>query len=126
MSQVVESFRLLTTQVKPVQGRDVFFRRDEVIPLIRLAERWGWGSGSSGGTAKSPETSGMIVVEIEAGGRKAGLVVERLLGQEEIAIVGLDKLFAGIPEFSGVALLGAGNIALVLDVVGLFTSLDEE
>jgi len=66
------------------------------------------------------------VVEIEAGGRKAGLVVERLLGQEEIAIVGLDKLFAGIPEFSGVALLGAGNIALVLDVVGLFTSLDEE
>jgi two-component system chemotaxis sensor kinase CheA len=126
MSQVVESFRLLTTQVKPVHGRDVFFRRDEVIPLVRLAERWGWGSGSSGGVAKGPETSGMTVVEIEAGGRKAGLVVERLLGQEEIAIVGLDKLFAGIPEFSGVALLGAGNIALVLDAVGLFTSLDEE
>lgn len=125
MSQVVEGFRLLPTQVKTVQERDVFFRRDEVIPLVRLAERWGWNHFSSDGTGEGTRSSGMTVVEIEAGGRKAGLVVERLVAQEEIAIVGLDKLFSGIPEFSGVALMGAGNIALVLDAGGLLASLDE-
>jgi len=124
MSQVVENFRLLPKQVKPVRGREVFFRRDEVIPLVRLAERWGWNSSPLKQAARSGEA--MTIMEIEAGGRKAGLVVERLLGQEEIAIVGLDRLFSSISEFTGVALLGAGKIALVLDAGGLLLSLEEE
>jgi two-component system chemotaxis sensor kinase CheA len=91
---------------------------------VRLAERWGWNSSPLKQAARSGEA--MTIMEIEAGGRKAGLVVERLLGQEEIAIVGLDRLFSSISEFTGVALLGAGKIALVLDAGGLLLSLEEE
>jgi two-component system, chemotaxis family, sensor kinase CheA len=121
MSQVVESFLLRSLQIKPVRGREVFFRRDEVIPLVRLADDWGLKSISSSSSEEINDT--LVVIEIEAGGKKAGLVVDRLLGQEEIAIVGLDKLFAKIPEFSGVALLGGGDIALVLDARGILSTL---
>ena len=58
----------------------------------------------------------MFVVVVHAGEQKAGIVVDNLIGQQEIVIKTLGNLFAGLKMFSGATVLGDGRVALILDV----------
>jgi two-component system chemotaxis sensor kinase CheA len=55
------------------------------------------------------------VVVIKSGNKKYGLAVDELIGQDDIVIKSLGKLFADVKEFSGGATLGDGSIALIID-----------
>ncbi|HIP92743.1 MAG TPA: chemotaxis protein CheA, partial [Thermotoga sp.] len=61
----------------------------------------------------------MNTVIIRIGNGKYGLVVDKLLGQEDIVTKSLGKMFSDVREFSGAAILGDGSIALILDVSNL-------
>ncbi len=94
--------------IKTVQNREVIVLRGEIIPIIRMEE-----------TLAVPHVKDwdeIFVVVVHSGESKAGLVVDKLIGQQEIVIKTLGNLFMGLKMFSGATVLGDGRIALILDV----------
>lgn len=100
------------SDVKYVQAKEVITLRGSVIPLIRLdkmldVER------------KDPESeekkTNLTVVIVKKGDNFAGLVVDRLMGQQEIVIKSLGKYINNNKMISGATILGDGEVALILD-----------
>lgn len=99
--------------VKTVQNKEVIHLRGIVIPLIRLSEVLDVPS------KKNPEDS-MTVVIVKKGDRQSGLVVDELMGQQEIVIKSLGKYITRCKVISGATILGDGEVALILDTNALF------
>lgn len=98
--------------VKYVSGKEVIHLRGKVIPLIRLNEVLDVGSAS--------QSESLIVVIIQKGEKLAGLVVDELIGQQEIVIKSLGKYLNSNKLISGATILGDGEVALILDPSTLF------
>jgi two-component system chemotaxis sensor kinase CheA len=110
---VVESLRYRPEDVVQMHGRDTLRIRDRIIPLLNLAEHFGAASSSRG---EEP-----YAVILGRGEKRLGLIVDRLLGQQDVVIKGLDAMISG--ETFGVAgatILGDGRVVLVLGVAALF------
>ena len=99
-------------EIKFVQAKEVINLRGTVIPLIRLNEVLDIES------SKSPDES-LIVVIVKKGDKLAGLVVDELMGQQEIVIKSLSKYINKCKIISGATILGDGEIALILDTNAL-------
>jgi len=87
--------------------------RDRLLPLLRLRQCFGLVTKASHNGHASP------VVAVRWGEEHAGLVVDGLLGQQEIVIKNLGKMIGQIPGITGGAILGDGSVALIIDVPGL-------
>ncbi|MDA8362273.1 MAG: chemotaxis protein CheA [Gammaproteobacteria bacterium] len=112
---IVESVQLRREMVKSVVGRGtVCMLRDEYIPIVRLCDLF------SSGDAKLDVAEDLLVV-IEADGRKLGLRVAELLGQQQVVIKSLESNFHRVDGIFGATILGDGTVALILDVPGLIT-----
>ena len=94
--------------VKLVQAKEVIQLRDLVIPLIRLNQILDIDS------KKNPDEN-MVVVIVKKGDKLAGLVVDELIGQQEIVIKPLGKYVSKCKIISGATVLGDGEVALILD-----------
>ncbi|RAO98899.1 chemotaxis protein CheA [Petrotoga sp. 9PW.55.5.1] len=103
--------RITDGELKTVQGQEVFLLRGEVMPVVRLRNLFGY--------QLQEEDSKEHIVIIKIGNKKYGVVVDRLLGQDDIVIKSLGSLLNNVKEFSGGAILGDGRIALILDVASL-------
>ena len=100
------------SEIKYVQSKEVIHLRGTVIPLIRLADILDVES------SKSPEEN-MVVVIVKKGDRLAGLVIDELMGQQEIVIKSLGKYINKSKIISGATILGDGEVALILDANAL-------
>ncbi|MCM1268255.1 MAG: chemotaxis protein CheA [Bacteroidales bacterium] len=100
------------SEVKLVQAKEVIQLRDLVIPLIRLNEILDIPS------KKQPEDN-LVVVVVKKGDKLAGLVVDELIGQQEIVIKSLGKYISRCKIISGATVLGDGEVALILDANAL-------
>lgn len=100
------------SEVKLVQNREVINLRGSVIPLIRLSKELDIES------SKSPEDN-LIVVIVKKGEKLAGLVIDELMGQQEIVIKSLGKYISKCKIISGATILGDGEVALILDANAL-------
>jgi len=110
---VVESLRFRRDEIVRMNGRDTLRIRDRIIPVVHLAERFGRETGPRRDTAY-----GVIVGR---GEKRLGLVVDRLRGQQDVVIKGLDNALAGGQVgIAGATILGDGRVILVLDVAALF------
>lgn len=87
--------------------------RERLLPLLRLRHCFGLTTNASDNGHASP------VVAVRWGEEHAGLVVDGLLGQQEIVIKNLGKMIGQIPGITGGAILGDGSVALIIDVPGL-------
>jgi len=96
------------TEVKLVQNKEVINLRGNVIPLIRLNELLDVES-------KKSRDEDMIVVIVKKGEKMAGLVIDELIGQQEIVIKSLGKYIRQCRYISGATILGDGEVALILD-----------
>ena len=96
------------SDVKLVQAKEVIQLRDLVIPLIRLNEILDIES-------KREPDENMVVVIVKKGDKLAGLVVDELIGQQEIVIKPLGKYVSKCKVISGATVLGDGEVALILD-----------
>ena len=103
---------ILPSDVKLVQAKEVIQLRDLVIPLIRLNEILDIPS------KKDPEDN-LVVVVVKKGDKMAGLVVDELIGQQEIVIKSLGKYINKCKIISGATVLGDGEVALILDANAL-------
>lgn len=100
------------SDVKLVQNKEVIHLRGAVIPLIRLSEVLGVES-------KKSEEDNLVVVIVKKGDKMAGLVIDELIGQQEIVIKSLGKYIKQCRFISGATILGDGEIALILDANAL-------
>jgi two-component system chemotaxis sensor kinase CheA len=117
---IVESLMIAEESLEAVTRESELYRlRDEYIPIIRLDRVFGF--------EKERETLvDALLVVVEAEGRRAGLLVDDLLGQQQVVIKSLETNFRQIEGISGATILGDGTIALIVDVPGLVTGYFEK
>lgn len=96
-------------EIKYVQAQEVIQLRGAVIPLIRLDQVLDMEE-------KQEEPENLTVVIVKKGDSLAGLVVDNLIGQQEIVIKSLGKYINNNKIISGATILGDGEVALILDV----------
>jgi len=103
---------IMVEDIKLVQNKEVIHLRGNVIPLVRLSNVLDVES------TKTNEES-MVVVIVKKGDKQAGLVIDELLGQQEIVIKSLGKYMKQSKIISGATILGDGEVALILDTNAL-------
>jgi len=99
-------------EIRLVQNKEVIHLRGSVIPLIRLA------NVLDAVSTKSPEEH-LTVVIVKKGDKLAGLVIDDMIGQQEIVIKSLGKYIKQCKFISGATILGDGEVALILDANAL-------
>ena len=113
LSSVVESFQVKSGAVSTVgQGSQLVKVREEYMPVIELEKVF-----------QVPrfdfEKSCDIMVVIEADGSRVALLVDELLGQQQVVVKNLESNYRKVPNISGATILGDGKVALILDTGAL-------
>ena len=108
LGSIDSTINIQETDIQTVQNKEVIVLRGEIIPIIRMGEMLQ--------VPHVKDSDEIFVVVVHAGEAKAGIVVDNLIGQQEIVIKTLGNLFAGLKMFSGATVLGDGRVALILDV----------
>ena len=104
-----ESLRPLPGMVSTVQGKgEVISVRGKLIPLVRLSDKLGLSC-----VAKDP-CDGIVVV-VDSGARSRALLVDSLIGKQEVVIKSLGDTFKHQKGMSGAAIMGDGRVALIID-----------
>ncbi len=110
---IIESVQVTPNMVNHVAGQCETFRwRDEYLPVVRLHALFG-------GDAKAEQLSDGLIVVVEGEGRRVGLFVDELLGQQQVVIKSLEVNYQKVDGVSGATILGDGSVALILDIPGL-------
>jgi two-component system chemotaxis sensor kinase CheA len=113
INSIVRSLRCGCQQISSVQNRgEMVLERGELMPLIRLYRLL-----NARPSTEDP-SQGLIVV-VEGDGCKCCLLVDDLLGQQQVVIKSLGEALGRIPGVSGGAIMGDGRVTLILDVPGL-------
>ena len=113
LTYVAETVEFGTVPLTTMEGRDAIVLRDRVVPLVDLRKLL----GTNGGAPAPPPRRPVIVLEM--GERRAGIVVDGMLSQQEIVVKGFDAPQGTLPVFSGATIMGDGVPALILDAAGL-------
>jgi len=111
IANIDSTLSITKDQIQKIQDRQVSVIRGEIIPIVRL-----WDILE---LPHQSEDSIYNTVIVRVGNRKYGLAVDTLIGQEDIVIKSLGKIFSDVRIFSGGAILGDGSIALILDVANV-------
>jgi len=106
LTHVLETFALSQPMLLEVKGKEAVAIRDDVFPAIRLRERVGLPAGA--------RTGGQVVL-VELAERRAALIVDEFVGQQEIVMKQFDGVNGSRTLFSGATILGDGAPALIID-----------
>ncbi|WP_342305769.1 chemotaxis protein CheA [Methanolobus sp. ZRKC5] len=113
LGNVIRDVGIKASDIKTIEGKEVVLLRGEVLPLLRLHDVLDC-------TTEQEEKQNLIVVVVEKMGNNIGLVVDGLLGQQEVIIKTLDnKILKNMKGFAGATILGDGSVALILDIATL-------
>ena len=115
LASVVEIFNLDLSRTNTVDGQLTIRVRDRALPLFYLRN---WLVRDNAYANGQDRPQGHVVV-VNVGGVQVGLVVDFLVGQEEVVIKPLGALLQGLQGMAGATITGDGKIALILDVPGL-------
>ena len=113
LSSIVESLQMDQKCISGVASDIELYRlRDEYIPIIDLSKTF-----SINENPKNMENALLVVVEL--GERHVGLLIDELLGQQQVVIKSLETNYQRVTGISGATILGDGTVSLILDVAGL-------
>jgi two-component system chemotaxis sensor kinase CheA len=115
LASVVEIFNLDLKRTNVVDGQQTIRVRERALPLFHLRK---WLVRGQYGDPDYSDGSGHVVV-VNVGSIQVGLVVDHLIGQEEVVIKPLGSMLQGLEGMAGATITGDGKIALILDVPGL-------
>lgn len=119
LTAVTEVLRITPQEIRSVGQRPVFVLRDQVLPLLRLRHVFDF--------APAPATNGYEhVVVVRANQRSAGLIIDELIGEEEVVVKSLGGLIGEVPGIASAAILGDGRVSLIVDVAGLLGLVEAE
>ncbi len=116
LASVVEITRATAADIHRVDDREVLRLRDQILTLVRLDRL-------STIPAESQKTNYVIVVS--SGTRRFGIIVDKLLGEEELVIKALEDRLVASEFVSGASILGDGTVVLILNVVALIARLSK-
>ncbi|MBS1714515.1 MAG: chemotaxis protein CheA [Armatimonadetes bacterium] len=114
LGSVVETMRLEPKEVKKVSKDEAIVIRGSTMPLVRLDRAL---ASKKGRGPKDGQSLHVVIVSLAE--KRLGLVVEELIGDQEVVIKSLSRFCGDVPGISGATILGDGSVALILDVNGL-------
>ena len=113
LSSVVESFQFSPDKIRTIGGdAQVVQVREQFLPVVRLDRVFGVAR-------EKPEPENPILVVVEADGKRLALLVDELLGQQQVVVKNLESNYGRVDNVSGATIIGDGRVALILDVDSL-------
>jgi len=109
LTSVEETLRIFRHEISQIEGVDVIYIRDTTMPIFRLGKIYSIDRSEE-------DEDKMFVVVVSTGTQEVGLVVDELLGQEEVVIKPLADYLRSGSGFGGATILGDGGISLILDI----------
>ncbi len=118
---VQEFYKPRESEYLTVRGKGEMIKvRQDLIPLVRL-DHWANGNGHSNPSAETREPPWKkLVVVVEHQGKRKCLLVDELVGQEEVVIKSLGQWLRKVKGIAGGAILGDGRVGLIIDISGVF------
>jgi two-component system chemotaxis sensor kinase CheA len=114
LTAIVESLQMRTASINRLGGRgELLCFRGDYLPVIRLNEVF-----NTPRSADAQSSNGLVMV-VEGDGRRVGLCVDELLGQQQVVVKTLEDNYGHVDGIAGATILGDGAVALILDVAGL-------
>ncbi|OEU72164.1 MAG: hypothetical protein BA869_05235 [Desulfuromonadales bacterium C00003107] len=111
ISSVLETISVMPDTIRTMGTQKLTTLRGNVLPLVWVHDLFGVYSENG--------HDEVVAVVVDRGGQHVGLVVDSLIGQQEIAIKSLDGVLAGIKGFAGATILGDGRVIMILDVASM-------
>jgi len=111
LQSVVETVKIMESDIRTLSGSEVLNLRNQVLPLLRLRDEF-----KIPGEANESAGKSRYVVVVQLGSRSVGLVVEALPYQEEVVIKSMGPILSGIRGMAGATITGDGKVVLILDV----------
>ncbi len=119
LSTIIESLYLSDVTVSTVKGSQVIHWRDSVLSLVDLREYF---SHPRLQTVQAADNDKAAIVTVAWGKQRLGLVVDRIIGKQDIVVKSLSPIMGELPGISGGTILGDGSIALIIDIPGLIAT----
>jgi two-component system chemotaxis sensor kinase CheA len=120
LTAIIESLQMKTAAVSQVVGHgEVLTFRGEYLPVLRLQKHF-----NSQSEQVRAAGEGLIMV-VEGDGRRVGLCVDELLGQQQVVVKTLEANYGHVEGIAGATILGDGSVALILDVANLTRAVTE-
>lgn len=120
LGSVFETMDINKSDINIVQHQEVTLLRGEVLPIIRLRNVLCVPTTDEEKKALEAKEDEISIVVCASGEKRAGFMVDELLGQQEIVIKSLGNLLSGIPGIMGATMRGDGDVALILDIPSFF------
>ena len=111
IASVIESQRIKISEINRIDNYEVLNVRNEVISVLRLGRLFG--------IRNSQESDTAFIVIVGTADKKLGIMVDSLIGEEDIVIKPLKDQFANSPGIAGASILGDGSVSLIIDVAQL-------
>ncbi len=109
---VIETLRLAPQQIIPIRAGHAFKWRDQAIPLLSLASLTGAAPDRNGQTRRG---GGQHVLVVRTGSNPVGIAIDAIEDRLDVAVRPLQGLLAGMPGLSGAAVMGDGQVLMILD-----------
>jgi len=117
---IIESIQVKSENLNAIAGKaDLYKLRDEYIPVIRADHIFGMNNSCS-------SLNDRLMVVVEGDGKKAGIIVDDLLAQQQVVIKSLETNYQRVDGLSGATILGDGTVALILDIPGMIDMYKEK
>ncbi|MCL4560657.1 MAG: chemotaxis protein CheA, partial [Chloroflexi bacterium] len=110
---VSETLRLGRGDIQTVRGKPVTLLRDQILTLVNMAEIYALPDGTS-------NKGFSFVVVVSSSKTQVGLVVDELVGEQDVVVKSFGELVGDVPGLSSAAILGDGQVALIIDLPGLY------
>jgi len=120
LGSVLETMDITRNDINIVQHQEVTLLRGDVLPIIRLRNVLNVPTTEDEQKAIDAKEEEISIVVCASGEKRAGFMVDELLGQQEIVIKSLGNLLGGLPGIMGATMRGDGSIALILDIPSFF------
>jgi two-component system, chemotaxis family, sensor kinase CheA len=114
LGSVIETLLVPQKDIQTVHGHEVIVIRGVTTPLVRMRKVF-----STRGTLAEEDPNSCFVVIVGLAEKRIGLVVDSLIGEQEVVIKSLSRFCGEIKGVSGATILGDGNVALIADVNGI-------
>lgn len=114
LNNIKEITNIDKNKVRIVEGKEIVLYRGKTLPLVDL------GGVLSAEGERMQDSDEVTVVIVKKGDKDLGVIVDKLIGQQEIVIKSLGKYLSGINFIAGATILGNGSVALIIDTNSLF------
>ena len=118
LNSIKEITTIREDSIRKVQNSEIILYRGLTLPILRLSELLNVPNIDklyNGGINNE-----IVMIIVKKGDKNAGLIVDSLIGQQEIVIKSLGKYLSDVPSIAGATILGNGSVALIVDINSYF------